>query len=106
VPELARLELARTRPWIHYSTGSWFTTYSTKSQALPEKAMHQARARGPLDCGSFLFPLSYAKLAHEICHVKVHNKAHKLACLVEFLFELVFDIKAIPIAGDSSLRAV
>ncbi len=31
--ELARLELSRTRPWIHYSTYSWFTTYSRKSGA-------------------------------------------------------------------------
>jgi hypothetical protein len=99
-------ELARTRPWINYDTYSWFPAHSRKSQALPEKTMRQQRARRQLDCGSFLFSSSYAKLAHEICHIKVHDKAHKLACLVEFLFKLVFDIKAIPIARDSPLRAI
>jgi hypothetical protein len=39
--ELGRLELARTRPWINYSTHSWLTAYSRKSQAVLERPMRQ-----------------------------------------------------------------
>ena len=46
-------------------------------------------------CAGFIFELqelTSAKLAHEILHIIVHGKADNLALIVEFLFNLVYDI--------------
>ena len=42
-----------------------------------------------------------AELAHEILHVIVHGKVHYLACIVEFLFDLILYINGIAIPCET-----
>ena len=43
VQELTQLELARTRPWIHYRTYSWFTAPVRKPQVSLAEALRPRR---------------------------------------------------------------
>jgi hypothetical protein len=47
-----------------------------------------------------------AKLAHEILHIIVHRKVDQLTFLIECLFELIFYVDRITIAGHIPLRSL
>lgn len=60
-------------------------------------------------CAGSLFELqelASAKLTHEILYVIVYDKADDLACIIEFLFNLVHDINGIAGTRHTSLRGL